>query len=200
MCGLCKTIKGSVVVEVIVLAVLIITLGVMVWQVYLMRDEIKLRQRPFFGLIRPKIQFFDKDTDVTKHEIKFTMNFENKGPVPANGIKIDIALFIFKEEPKSWRKRKYKSFEERNLAKDISILPDQMYPISCTRNLKEVEDNVPRDDKGLTTPRYLYIHTTIEYHGVKKEPKYFQETLYVFNWSPACNKIIGNYLRFSKSN
>ena len=189
----------------ITLVVLAITLGVLVWQVSvmrdevnLMRDEVKLRQRPFFGLTRPEVQFLDKDPDVTKHEIFFTMNFENKGPVPANAIKIDQKLYYVKKDLKIEKpgNQLFKSYK----AEGISILSNQIYPRPYMEHLKTLEDKLFKEYGELTKPGFLLILTDIKYHGMKEEPQYFQETVYLFEWVPAHAKKGVFHLLKSKSN
>lgn len=192
---------------------LILTLAVLVYGVYqtmdeidlmrdeinLTRDEIKVRQRPFFGLTRPEVRFFDEDPDVKKHEILFIMNFENKGPIPANSVKIDQALFFVKEDLEIGEKPEGQLFRNYK-AEGISILPNQMYPIHYMENLKTLKDKLFKEYGEPTKPGYLYIHTYLKYYGIKKEPQYFQETVYLFEWAPAYSKEGVFHLYLSKSN
>ena len=188
------------------LVVYTLILIVLIWQVWTMRDEINLvrdeirvRQRPFFGLTIPQVQFRDKDADVTKHEVVFTMNFENKGPVQANGIKIDQELYYVKKDYKI-EKPKEQLFNYYRSPKDISILPNHMYPKKYMENLKTLKDKLFKEYGEPTKPGYLYIHTYVKYYGIKKEPLYFQETVYLFEWAPAHTKEGVFHLYLSKSN
>lgn len=186
-----------------VLIVLALTLVALVWQtsltrdeidlmkkeINLMGDEIKVRQRPFFGLIKPGIEYFRKDTDPTKHEIAFIFNFENSGPVPANDVTISQEYFLIKEDEVSalisGKKPKGEPVEKTQLASGISILPHQVYPISAMTHLKTLKDTLSEEFGEPTKPGYLYIHTDVKYRGMQMKPEYFQDTVYLFRWFPA---------------
>lgn len=178
--------------------VLALTLGVLIWQTCLTTGEIKIRQRPFFGLTKPEVEFLDKDPDDNKHEIFFTMNFENKGPVPANDIEIKQKLYFVKEDQKI-KEPKTELFNHYE-AKGISILPNQTYPKHYMEHLNTFRNKLFHKYGEPTKPGFLYIHTYISYHGIKEKPKYFQETLYSFEWVPAHTKKGVFHLLRSTSN
>lgn len=125
------------------------------------------------------------------------MNFENKGSVPANGIRIYQEYFLIKE---FGEKPEGEPIASGELAKGISILPNQMYLIPSMTHLKTLKDKLFKEYGQLTEPGFLYIHTDIKYHGIKEKPQYFQDTVYLFRWFPAHAEKEVFHLLESKSN